>query len=202
MSKSRVVFALGGLISVVAAVAIIQLQRTPIPQDADSNVPTSGNSPVVAQITKRQGVVTPPDYIDQTTLEIVSLGDVSSVADDGSIEVPVYEEGTTAVIAMLPDRDFGLMDIVVEDKEPELTLFNTAVAMVFSSPYLMSPDPILATRIIEVIEAEPATSALLDELDRVLQSDVDPFTDEDFTDAYRVAIENSLTTLTEQSAEQ
>lgn len=183
------------IISLVGVVGYVLLKDGEM---SGEEVVTEGAEDVLlVEFEKRKGKVLTPDYIEPETLLAVSLGDVSGVSKSGGIEVPVYDGGVTTVAAMLPDKDFGLMDIVIGEEDPELSVQSTAEAMVFMAPHLTSPDPDLALEIMTIIKTDPAVTVFAQEIDRVLEEDKEPLQDPSALTAYGKAVESVLSTFNE-----
>ena len=165
-----------------------------VDQPATTTTATT-TSLLLAATGMRKGHVSVPEYIKPDTLQVVSLGTVSKIDAAGDINVLAYKGGVTAVTAMMPDKDFGLMQIVVGDEAPDLTLETTAQGMVFMAPQLISSDPDLSRSILEVIRSDTSVAALAKDLDRVLRANGDPLKDAAFRTLYGKAIESVLNTL-------
>ena len=151
---------------------------------------------VEIKITETGGKIEKVANIEPKELQVVSLGNVTEVSEDGSFSATVYEDTVTPVAAMLPDKEFGLMAINTPgETSVSLNAQTTAEALVFMSPYLVSSDPELAANIKAVIEKDEAVKEFARVMEEVLEKDVEPLEDEEFNQAYGKAIESVLETL-------
>ena len=142
------------------------------------------------------GVVKSPSGIEAEDLQIVSLGIVSEVDKSGNFSTTLYQETVTPVIAMLPDKEFGLMGLNEPGKnEVEIDLQTTAKTLVFMSPYLISTDPELAKEIVGIIKKDEKVKEFANVIGEVLQRDIEPLDDPEYLDAFGRAIESVLYTL-------
>ena len=157
----------------------------------------SDNDVLLVETTKRSGTVMAPDYIEPETLMAVSLGDVSEVSPNGDIEVPVYDGGVTAVMAVIPDNEFVLLDVPMGDEEPEISIQSTAEAMVFLSPQLVSPDMTLATEIMEIIKKSEMVKQLAVLIEQDLKEGKDPLDNPIVVESYTLAIQGVVNQLSE-----
>lgn len=161
--------------------------------DKNTNVNTTNiSSATVAGV----GVVKPPSDIKAEDLQIVSLGMVSEVDKGGNFSTTLYQETVTPVIAMLPDKEFGLAGLNEPGKDKvEINLQTTAETLVFMSPYLISTDPELAEEIVGIIKKDEAVKKFAGVISEVLQRDIEPLDAPEYLDAFGRAIESVLYTL-------
>lgn len=136
--------------------------------------------------------------IEIKELQVVSLGNVTDVGDDGSFSATIYDKTVTPVAAMLPDKEFGLMILAEPDqKELLMNVQTTAETLVFMSPFLISSEPELAMEIKNVIKDNKAVKEFAQVIESVLQKDVEPLDDEEYITAFGKAIESVLLSLNE-----
>jgi hypothetical protein len=150
---------------------------------------------LLAKVETRKGHIQTPAYIKPETLTVIGLGKLSKVDEKGDFSTSAYAEGVTNVVAMFPGKEFGMMDIVIGNETPELTLQSTAEALVFMAPHLVSSDPKLSEEILTLIRKDKNVANLAKELDRVLKENGNPLEDQAFLKTYGKAINSVLDTL-------
>ncbi len=124
-------------------------------ESGQSNPATATTSPPYKVIVS--GTVFPPEGISPSSLEIVSLGTSYPVNSNGNFHAMVNAEGVAAVIGVIPEKDLGLMNIVltkhnVPNSPMEINFQTTAAGMVFLSPLLFTTDTAQAETLLAVIK--------------------------------------------------
>jgi hypothetical protein len=162
-----------------------------------NNTATSSNE-VNSNMVHIKGTVVVPKGIFLEKIQIVSLGKTSSVGKDGSFETDVNKDGVSSVSAMLPDKGFGLMNVVIGDDAKnvvKITTQTTAEAIVFSSPYLMTTTLTDAKEFMSVIKKDPAVAKFATVIEQTIAKTGDPYKDALFMAAYEKAVDSVLTAL-------
>ena len=150
-------------------------------------------APATAQGT---GKIEPIEGIEIEELQVVSLGDVSNVSEDGKFTATLYNGTVTPVAAMLPDKEFGLMGLAFSSSEEvSINIQTTAETLVFLSPFLISIDPETSASIMNVIREDKKVKEFAKVIEEVLQKDVEPLDDPEYRQAFGLAIESVLETL-------
>jgi len=167
-------------------------------QGAETETPISNQT-----IIQGAGKVEPIAGVDIKTLKIVSLGEVTDVKEDGGFSASLYKDGVTTVAAMLPDQDFGLLNIVLPDAggkndNLELTAETTAVSLIFMTPYIVTPDPDKANKILAVIESDESVKELAAVIKEKVGSTGDIMQDAEYEAAFNKALESVLEKLSQQ----
>lgn len=179
------------IVAVIAAVAGILWWRqssSPVVVPAD----TGGR--------KLQGTLVAPPGFTPSEFTIVSHGESHEVSADGTFTAAAYDAGVTVVAAMLRDKEFGLVNIIVTDEgvvmpqNVTIDAQTTAVGLVFATPQLMTSDPEQAKEILAVIARDPKVAAFAAVIGQVLQSD-DPLAQPEYSEALQAALASVMATL-------
>lgn len=153
---------------------------------------TSGN--------KLQGTLVVPPGFSTSDFTIVSHGESSEPGADGKFTAAAYDEGVTVMAAMLRDKEFGMVNIVVTDKSintPKNVIIDTqttAVGLVFATPQLMTSDPQQAKETLAVITQDPKVAMFADVISHVMQRD-DPLAQPEYRQALQAALASVIATL-------
>jgi hypothetical protein len=145
-----------------------------------------------------KGIVVAPKGIVLEKIQIVSLGKTSSVGKDGSFETDVNKDGITSVSAMILDKGFGLMNVVIGDDTKsvvKITTQTTAEAIVFSSPYLMTTSLAEAKEFMGVVKKDPAVAKFTVVIEQTIAKPGDPYKDALFMSTYQKAVDSVLSAL-------
>ena len=149
---------------------------------------------------KLQGTLVVPPGFSPSDFTIVSHGKSSQLNADGTFTAAAYDEGVTVIAAMLRDKEFGFVKIVVTDEgasmpEPiTIDTQTTAVGLVFATPQLMTSDPQQAKETLAVITQDPKVAAFADAISQVLQTD-DPLAQPEYRQALQAALTSVIATL-------
>ncbi|MCK5590902.1 MAG: hypothetical protein KAI72_03000 [Candidatus Pacebacteria bacterium] len=151
---------------------------------------------IMSATTQGAGKIEPIMGIELEELQVVSLGDVSNVSENGKFVATLYNGTVTPVAAMLPDKEFGLMGLAFSsNEEVSINIQTTAETLVFLSPFLISIDPEISANIMNVIREDKKVKEFAKVIEEVLQKDVEPLDDPEYRQAFGQAIENVLETL-------
>lgn len=151
---------------------------------------------IMSATTQGAGKIEPIMGIELEELQVVSLGDVSNVSENGKFVATLYNGTVTPVAAMLPDKEFGLMGLAFSsNEEVSINIQTTAETLVFLNPFLISIDPEISANIMNVIREDKKVKEFAKVIEEVLQKDVEPLDDPEYRQAFGQAIENVLETL-------
>lgn len=180
------------IIAVIAAVAgLLWWRQSSSPAVAPAD--TSGRKLL-------QGTLAAPPGFTPSEFTIVSHGESREVSAGGTFMAAAYDAGVTVVAAMLKDKEFGLVNIVLTDEDaamPQNVTIDTqttAVGLVFATPQLTTSDPEQAKEILAVIAKDPKVAAFAAVISQVLQSD-DPLAQPEYRQALQDALASVMATL-------
>lgn len=161
-----------------------------------TTIATTTTDDTMPTIVQGAGKVEPIQGIEVKDLQIVSLGNVSDVDEEGKFATDLYDKTVTPVAAMLPDKEFGLVGLSTSNSEEVLiNIQTTAETLVFLNPYLVSIDPKISASIMDIIKKDEKVKEFAKVIEKVLQKDVEPLDDIEYQQAFGSAIESILNTL-------
>jgi len=142
------------------------------------------------------GTVRPPSGVSPDSLEIVSLLRTSKPDKEGKFSIPSYKDGVNTVAAMAPEKEFGLMKILImnngaSSEETVLDSQSTAQALIFITPVLIANDPKRAQEIMEIIKKNQKVQEFAGVIDKVFEKD-DPMSIPEYEEAFQAALSSVL----------
>ena len=143
------------------------------------------------------GKIESVEGIEIKDLQVVSLGDVSDVSEDGKITATLYNGTVTPIAAMLPNQDFGLVNIILPEKDNkngnlELTAETTAISLIFMTPFLVTSNPDEADKILEIIKNDESVKEFAIVIDKKIGTVENIMQDDEYKTAFGEALESVL----------
>src|SRR3989344_3422263 len=161
-----------GLILIVGIVVVLAITAFFLSQ----NQPSSDlETPVNLAPTEILGQVQAPEGVDPTSLSVISLAGSSDIDSEGRFKAEIRQDGVSVLGAMPEGKEFGLVKVVVitndtAEESVVLDIQSTAISAVFLTPYFMTNDPVLAQKILAVIETDPKVAALTQVVEQVFNN--------------------------------
>lgn len=154
----------------------------------------------VTETTMATGKLIPPAGVSPETFEIIGLTETAIPDSQGNFSGRIYEEGVTAIGAMVKGKEFGLMKVVIASEgKPETPLIldpkSTAVGLIFTTPFFMTNEPQKAREILEIIENDPKVQVLAEVIESVFSEEEDFLDNPAYQQASKEAVESVLSTL-------
>lgn len=148
------------------------------------------------------GKIEPIEGMKIENLQIVSLGNVSDVDEDGKFTTTLYQDKATPIAAMLPNQDFGLVNIILSDDDNkndglELTAETTAVSLIFMTPFLVTSNPDEASKILEVIKNDENVKKFALVINKKIGIAENIMQDDEYKIAFKEALESVLLKLSQ-----
>jgi len=185
-----------GLILIVGIVVVLAITAFFLSQ----NQPSSDlETPVNLAPTEILGQVQAPEGVDPTSLSVISLAGSSDIDSEGRFKAEIRQDGVSVLGAMPEGKEFGLVKVVVitndtAEESVVLDIQSTAISAVFLTPYFMTNDPVLAQKILAVIETDPKVAALTQVVEQVFNNS-DPLSEPQYQQALATAIQSVLVSL-------
>lgn len=194
-----------GIILLIAGFILkdnLGLERYFSGQENDSQQEDNSSSLPAVTIVPGAGKVEPIAGVDTKSLKIVSLGEITDVDEEGNFSASLHQDGVTTVAAMLPDQDFGLINIVVLDEigeagAIELNTETTAVSLIFMTPYLITLDPNEANKTLAIIRTDESVRELAGVIEERISISEDIMEDAEYKAAFSKALESVLVKLSQ-----
>lgn len=185
-----------GLILIVGIIVVLAITAFFLSQ----NQPSSDlETPVNLAPTEILGQVQAPEGVDPTSLSVISLAGSSDIDSEGRFKAEIRQDGVSVLGAMPEGKEFGLVKVVVitndtAEESVVLDIQSTAISAVFLTPYFMTNDPVLAQKILAVIETDPKVAALTQVVEQVFNNS-DPLSEPQYQQALATAIQSVLVSL-------
>lgn len=159
----------------------------------------------VYKTTHISGVLNPPKNIPPDKFSIVSLNEVGTSNNQGQFQSRVYKEGVGVVGAMVSDKEFGLLRIVVTQNGVATDEFiidekSTAVGLLFTTPFFITNDPGEARKIIQVLENDSKVLEIANIINRNFSTELDFLDSPDYQKVAQEAVQSVLKTLNQPEA--
>ena len=158
------------------------------------------NTPAVARTTHIEGKLVPPSNISPKSFEIVALNEVESPNEKGKFSSRVYENGVTVVGAMIKDKEYGLISVIItENSKPKEELIidskTTASGLIFTTPFFATNNPERTEEILRIINNDPKVLTLTSFIENHFSEEFDFLDSPEYQQLAKESVESVLETL-------